>query len=158
MEKAAITKYAQHVKSHPMEKTFLYKKVMVVDDNAMDRYITTEIVRKYSFAEEVSMYPSVSEALVYLRSLESAPASFPPVIFLDVNMPVMDGFDFLDNYLKLPQNLQKRCTIIMISATNSEEDFARIHTYPVVRMFFRKPLSEAILEEIRKVLVTEVSY
>jgi len=140
-----------------MSNAYLYKQVMVVDDTDIDRLISVAFIKKNLFAEEVSAHSSVFAALRHLHALEKHPDSFPPVIFLDVNMPIMDGFAFLDNYLKLPDDLQRRSTIIMISATNSEEDFVRIHSYPIVRMFFQKPLSEAILNEIRTAMAIAVS-
>ncbi len=62
----------------------------------------------------------------------------------------MDGFDFVESYMKLPSLLRDNCKIVMISSTNSPEDFARISTYPAIALFFSKPLSEKILDNIRE--------
>ncbi len=133
-----------------MVKNYLYKTVMVVDDSRLDRHITGTVIKKNLFAEEIVEFSAVASALDYLYLIIDQPEIFPKFIFLDINMPELDGFDFLDGYLKLPQEVQERCTIIMISATNSKEDFRRINTYPVVHTFFNKPLSERILNDIRR--------
>ena len=128
---------------------YLYKKAMIIDDSKLDRFISTSAIERNQFAEEISNFNSGVEALTYLQSLNSTDA-FPEIIFLDINMPVMNGFDFLDNYMKFPADVKKRCSIVMISSTESSEDFDRIKTYPCVHMFFSKPFSEKILNSIRK--------
>ena len=115
----------------------------------MDRYLSETVIKKDQFAAHIVSCSSVDEGLDYLHSLEDVPDKLPEIIFLDVNMPVMDGFDFINNFLKLPETIQKHCTIFMISATNSPDDFERIKTYPVVRKFFEKPLTTDILNDIR---------
>jgi CheY-like chemotaxis protein len=139
-----------------MEKKYLLKKVMIVDDSNMDRFISTTMIKNNLFAEEVEGFSSVASALRYLHSLLLSQDPFPPIVFLDVNMPVKDGFDFLDDYLKFSEDVRKHCIIIMISATNSEEDIKRINTYPIVNMFFNKPLSNDILNNIRKTIQIEI--
>src|SRR6185312_16372074 len=109
---------------------FLYKKVVIVDDSKIDHFVSTTIITKSSFAEEVVNFNAAEAALVYLGSFADNPDGFPEIILLDINMPVMDGFDFLDEYTKLPVNLQNQCSVIMISSTNSEDDFNRIKAYP----------------------------
>lgn len=128
--------------------SYLYKKAMVIDDSKLDRYICTAAIERNFFAEEISNFNSGVEALDYLKTLDS-PDAFPEIIFLDINMPVMNGFDFLDSYLKLPKQAQEHCNVVMISSSESSEDFKRLKSYPCVQMFFSKPFSNSILNTIR---------
>lgn len=135
---------------------FSYKRAVIIDDSKIDRYISEAIIKKSSFAKEVLTFNAAEAALAYLSSFINDPADFPEIILLDINMPVMDGFDFLDEYTKLPEDLQNRCHVIMISSTNSHEDFNRIKAYPSVCMFFNKPLSDAVLKNIHKNLELKI--
>src|SRR5262245_33262074 len=92
---------------------FIYQRVMLIDDNEVDRYIGSRNITKYFFSEEVITKPSARSALDYLQSLAETPQLLPQLIFLDIRMPDLDGFGFLDAYAKLPETVQKNCIIMM---------------------------------------------
>jgi CheY-like chemotaxis protein len=138
-------------KVEPMNE-YLYRSVMIVDDSQIDRYITAAVIKNNSFAKEVTEFNSVETALSYLHSIEDSYDILPPIIFLDINMPVLDGFDFLAAFTMLSAEVQKRCTVVMLSSSNAQRDLDRLKAYPSVRMFFHKPLTDRILNDIRKYL------
>ncbi len=124
----------------------MYKRVMLIDDNEVDRYIGLRNITKYAFAEEVIAKQSAKSALEYLKSL--SPENLPQLIFLDIRMPEVDGFGFLEEYKKLSELLQKNCIIIMLSTSLNPTDQERAKNNPYVKKFINKPLDKEKLHEI----------
>lgn len=127
-----------------------YKRVMIIDDDKLYRYTSEKFILNSEFADEVMVRHDASEVPGELLTLLATPEALPEVILLDIHMPVMDGFAFLDQYEKLPSEIQDNCCIVMISSTESPEDLARIKTYPSIRMFRNKPLTDITLNDIKQ--------
>ncbi len=123
-----------------------FKKVLVVDDSETDRYVANRILQRYQFAEEIILKESANKALEYLLSLESLPDQLPQFIFLDIRMPEMDGFGFLDEYAKLPESIKSNCVILMLSTSLDSADHQLAKSNPFVNRFLNKPLDKANLE------------
>lgn len=117
-----------------------FKKIMVIDDNPTDRYIAKRMAEKYHFAEEIMLQESALEALDYIRSLENTPELLPQFIFLDINMPGMNGYEFLDEYANLSETIKTNCIILMITTSIHPDDFKRAENNPSVFRFLNKPL------------------
>lgn len=117
-----------------------FKKILVIDDNPTDRYIAKRMAEKYHFAEEIILQESALEALEYIKSLESTPELLPQFIFLDINMPGMNGYEFLEEYAKLSETIKTNCIILMITTSIHPDDFKRAENNPSVFRFLNKPL------------------
>jgi CheY-like chemotaxis protein len=126
----------------------MHKKVIVIDDNEIDRYIAETVIVKNSFSEKVISVESAKEALKYLVSFENTPEELPDLIFLDINMPEMTGFDFLDEYEKLSENIKKNCIIMMLTTSINQEDRTQAEACKYVYGFMNKPLDH---EKIRNI-------
>jgi len=131
-----------------MSTEFRYKKVMFIDDNELDNFINKKLIESENFAAEVQTYLSAPEALAYLKSNATDAALLPDIIFLDIIMPVMDGFAFLEEYARLPENLKLKCKIVMLSTTESFTELNRANQNKYVRKFLNKPLSTGVLKGI----------
>jgi CheY-like chemotaxis protein len=122
-----------------------YPLVMLVDDNELDNFINKKLVEGDSFAGETTIHTSAESALEYLKSNASDSNRIPDLIFLDIMMPEMDGFGFLDAFDKLADSVKTKCRIIMLSTSDSFKDLNRANQNKYVKRFLNKPLNAQIL-------------
>src|SRR5882724_10800992 len=101
---------------------YKYKLVVMVDDDDVDCFVTKKIIEDSNFSEKIVVFNSGKEGLEYLRKNENNPEQLPEVIFLDILMPVMDGFGFLDEYDKLSDKIKSKCKIVLLSTSESFKD------------------------------------
>jgi len=127
---------------------YKYKKAMVIDDNQIDLYIAEMVMATTGFAEKVISVSSAKEALEYLKPLYENPEELPDLIFLDINMPEMTGFDFLNEYQHLPENIRKKCIIMMLTTSLDEDDRIQAERNQFVRKFLNKPLDREKLAQL----------
>jgi CheY-like chemotaxis protein len=116
---------------------------MIIDDNLTDRYIAEHYLKAVRFAANVISKSSAREALGYLKA--NSAEKLPKIIFLDIRMPEMDGFEFLDEYAKLPALVNEYCTVIMLSSSNDPKDHERIKANALIKKFIDKPINKESL-------------
>ena len=124
-------------------------KVMLVDDNDTDNFISRRIIEITKFAEDVIVKNSGKGALDYLKENEEAASELPDIIFLDINMPIVDGFVFLYEYEKFGNLVKDKCRVIILSSSDNKRDIDKIVNNDYVIKFVTKPLTEKTLEEIQ---------
>lgn len=125
-----------------------FQKVMIIDDNNIDLYITKRLIIKNKFGKKVLEYADASEALRYLQDHQDNIPMLPLVIFIDIYMPGMSGFQFMEAYDKLPAALKKHCRVFIISSTIDEYDIERCRLNTNVTSFQVKPITKDFLESI----------
>lgn len=127
------------------------KTVLLIDDDQINNFVCENIITTENFAQEVISYEWAEEALNFLKECaESEPEKFPGLIFLDVNMPGMDGWTFLEEYEKLPEGITGKCCLFMLSSAVDRKDIICAKSHTMVKDFFSKPLSPEILAIIQE--------
>lgn len=124
------------------------KLVMLVDDDMTDNFITGRIISITGFSNDIVVKSTVREALMYLRENQTNRDRLPELIFLDLNMPLYNGFDFLLEFEKLDHRTKENCKIIILSSSDNKPDIEHILSIDHVIKFITKPISEQTLEEI----------
>jgi CheY-like chemotaxis protein len=123
--------------------------VMLVDDNDTDNFISRRIIEITRFAKDVIIKNSGKSALEYLEENKSVPDSLPDLIFLDINMPIVDGFVFLYEFEKFEDGLKNKCKVIILSSSDNKRDIDKIVNNDHVIKFITKPLTENALFDVK---------
>ena len=132
----------------------MIKKVLCVDDDSISLTISQLLLKRTGFSSEVVTAIDGSDALEYFSNLfadeSGALEKAPELILLDINMPVMNGWEFLQEFVPLYGEKLAKTKIVILSSTIDPEDFAQAKKYPVVIQFISKPLSIENLEELKQ--------
>ncbi|MBP9925176.1 MAG: response regulator [Cyclobacteriaceae bacterium] len=123
--------------------------VLLVDDNDTDNFISKRIIEITKFAKRVEVKSSGKGALDYLKEHQNNSENIPNIIFLDINMPIVDGFVFLYEFEKFNELVRSKCKVIILSSSDNKRDIDKIVNNNHVIKFITKPLTEVALDEIR---------
>jgi CheY-like chemotaxis protein len=137
----------QEIDDRPM-----INKVLCVDDDSLSLTISELMLNSACFSEQIDKAMDGMDALAYLDKIwESAEKDqkAPQLILLDINMPVMNGWEFLERFVPAYQEKFPNTKIIILSSTIDPEDFAMAKRFPVVIDFFSKPLEVDSLEALK---------
>jgi len=124
--------------------------VMLVDDNDTDNFISKRIIEITQFSQHVIVKSSGKSALDYLDENKNSIDAIPDIIFLDINMPIVDGFVFLYEYEKFSNSVKDKCRVIILSSSDNKRDIDKIINNDFVIKFVTKPLTEKTLTEIKE--------
>lgn len=125
-----------------------FERVMIIDDNIIDLYISSRMITKNNFGKNVLEHSAAKEALKYLQNNQDNISVLPQIIFIDIYMPLMSGFEFLEAYDKLPTNLKNHCKVFIISSTIDDDDIACANSDKNVVCFQVKPINKEFLDRI----------
>lgn len=122
--------------------------ILLVDDDEATNYLHQMIIEELGFTEKVVVAQNGLEALDYLKSEEGGIHPQPDLIFLDVNMPRMNGWEFLEAYEKLAANQQGDIVMVMLTTSLNPDDLDKSQRIPKIKGFRNKPLDAKMLQEI----------
>lgn len=128
--------------------SFPFKFVMLVDEDEIDNIINQKILESNNFAERIIVFRTGQDGLDFLKQNKDIADQLPEIIFLDINMPIMDGFQFLEEFEKIGGAVHDKCRIIMLSSSISPRDIDRAASNRFVKKYLNKPLNSRYLQAI----------
>lgn len=127
--------------------TKIVKKVLLVDDDKVTNLLHTRLINRTGLVETVDVVTDGIAALEYLNEMHSTNGVQPELIFLDINMPRMNGFEFLQAYADLPEIPRDQQIVVMLSTSLLQSDHDRAEADPNVYKFANKPINPDQIRE-----------
>lgn len=116
------------------------KNFIVIDDSKLDCFIAEKIIKNTGKSESIRSFQLAQDALAHITNT-------PPddnadtIVLVDIQMPIMNGFEFVEAFEKLPASITSHYVIYVISSSINDVDLNRVHNYPSVKQFLNKPLN-----------------
>jgi CheY-like chemotaxis protein len=134
-----------------------YPLIMLVDDSAIDNFVNSKILKRYGFSDNIMAYTKTRNALRYLLKINphTPYEEIPSFIFLDLNMPEIDGFEFLATFALLSDKIKKQVRVVVLTSSINPMDVETCHKYDFVLTFLYKPLVKSNLDAIELMLTGE---
>ncbi len=133
--------------------------ILCVDDDPITLMLCKMVITRSAFANHIVTAQNGEEALHYFddlrkNNLSTTISEYPKLLFLDLNMPVMGGWEFLDHFSQEEYRISfANCKVIVLSSTIDPDDIMKAKTYPMVLDFLSKPISKEMLEELKETLM-----
>jgi CheY-like chemotaxis protein len=127
-------------------------QILCVDDDPITLMLCKKVIIKSSFSNEIITAQNGEEALSYFNTIRYAknkPNEHPQLIFLDLNMPVMGGWEFLDHFNSPEFSEFNTIKVVVLSSTIDPEDLEKAKQYPMVIDFLSKPITRSMLEYLK---------
>jgi CheY-like chemotaxis protein len=115
--------------------------ILIIDDDEINNFIAAKLLDKTETKATVSTRLNGMEGIEFLKSRLDRQEEIPDIIFLDINMPVMNGWEFLEEYEHIKSKIHKNIVINMLSSSVYNDDISKSKTYSTVSGFISKPLT-----------------
>ena len=130
----------------------MLSKILCVDDDPITLMLCKKVIAKANFSDDIASAKDGSEALQFFHSViddDKKKDNYPQFVFLDLNMPIMDGWEFLDEFSKTLTTSFPKTKIIVLSSSVDPKDINKSKNYPMVLDFLPKPITVEMLNNIK---------
>jgi two-component system nitrate/nitrite response regulator NarL len=123
------------------------EQIILIDDSEIDLFIQRRFLEVFNFAKQLKTFVSARTALDWLSTTNGV--DLPQLIFLDLNMPDIDGFGFLLQFTQLPVAMRQNIRIVILTSSNSRSDLDKALAFENVVHFITKPLKQSDIEALK---------
>lgn len=123
-------------------------KILLIDDDVYNNKVIHKLILSVNKDAECTFYENSYSGLEYLKSLDSKSGNWPDIIFLDVQMPVFDGWDFLDMFQSLSKKASKESKIYVLTSSKDFDTKIKMAQYPFLKGIIHKPITVTELSDI----------
>lgn len=121
---------------------------LLIDDDSIFNFIHAKVIRQVDEEADIADFISSSEALSFIKERFISHKAEPTLVFLDINMPEMNGFELLDALKELPAESVSKMSIYIITSSLNEKDIRKSKEYPILKGYIGKPLSFERVKEV----------
>ena len=122
-------------------------RILLVEDDDIANALHKLLLNRAGLASDIVITRDGREALNYLKECQASAAAYPDLIFLDIKMPLVNGFEFLEAFAKTRAGLSRRLPVVMLSSSLNEADVEKAYSLGA-DLFLDKPLNQDKLEEV----------
>lgn len=122
----------------------------IIDDDEIHTFVIKSLMNNCQFAQQIISFSSGIKALEFFSAYQDSAAQLPDVVILDIEMPFMDGWEFLDEFKKIKEKLCKKIPIFILTTSISNQDRKKAASHPEVTGYIVKPLKKEDLTHIAK--------
>lgn len=135
------------------EPKYRYRHVMIIDDNELDNFINSKIIESSLFSKNIYVNTNGKSALEFLTNLiktmgDAFETICPDVIFIDLNMPILDGFQFLEHLKKLDNKWLNKSKLVVLTSSAHPDDNKKTKSINKEVIYMNKPLTSEILNTL----------
>ncbi|TXC76196.1 response regulator [Luteibaculum oceani] len=122
--------------------------ILLIDDDPASNFLNGTIIKKVGITAHIQVAAKAQDALDYISKtgmFQGASHDKPDLIFVDINMPRMNGWEFIEQFKRLPKNLTEGSVVVMLTTSDNPQDRQRAAEQPEIQAFISKPLSKSKL-------------
>ncbi len=133
--------------------SYKLSKAGIIDDDQIYQLVMKRTIEQTGLVKSILQFYDGEEAIGYFREMYEVIEALPELILLDINMPYMNGWQFLDEFIKIDFKKEYKLTIFIVTSSSTAEDMNKAKQYSVVTGYHVKPITKSKFEEMMQLIV-----